>query len=117
MEIGFPRSPERGPIEAADLRSAPAPALRIVYSTLSGSGDRWAQVPWAAGTKGGPLPTATQFEPLRGLELFPPRTDSCCELFIRPFQGRGTAGLRFRGRRAQKACPYPRLLNSNPFGV
>jgi hypothetical protein len=75
MEIGFPRSPERGPIEAADLRSAPAPALRIIYSTLSGSWDRWAQVPWAVGTKGVPLPTATQFRPLRGLELFP-RTDS-----------------------------------------
>ena len=36
---------------------------------------------------------------------------------IRPLQGRTDRWVSIRGRRAQKACPCPRLLNLNPFGV
>ena len=35
---------------------------------LQGRANRWAEQPWAAGTKTVPLPAATQFKPLRGSE-------------------------------------------------
>jgi hypothetical protein len=48
---------------------------------------------------------------------FEPFGPEGADLFVRPLRGRVLIGLMIRGRRAQKPCSCPRLLNLNPFGV
>ena len=62
----------------------------LVARPLKGRVNRWAHYPWAAGTKGVLLPTATQFKPLRGSEPFPGYEGRIC------CNGRAGIGPSFR---------------------
>ena len=65
----------------------------LVVRPLQGRVNRWAHYPWASGTKGVPLPTATQFKPLRGSEPLPglphPRCPAADMGKDQPFWGEG----------------------------
>ena len=53
------------------LKTPPLSIKRV--RPLQGRYYHWGRHPWAAGTKSVPLPTATQFRPLRGLDHASPR--------------------------------------------
>jgi len=82
MDFGYPHPPAaagppsprgRGPIFWVSVAFEPFGPVGadLVVRPLQGRVNRWAHYPWASGTKGVPLPTATQFKPLRGSEPFP----------------------------------------------
>ena len=61
------------PTVSVEVRHPGPGGADLFVRPLQGRANRWAEQPWAAGTKTVPLPTATQFKPLRGSD--PPPLD------------------------------------------
>jgi hypothetical protein len=65
-----PGSP-KGSTVSVEVRHPGPGGADLFVRPLQGRANRWAEPPWAAGAKTVPLPTATQFKPLRGSETPP----------------------------------------------